>query len=102
MSDADDVAGRLWGDDGRPGRPWLAFSEDGRVHGSDGCNMLSGSWRSVGDAVVVGPMMTTRRYCEGVDTWLSGVESVRVDGGELLAFGADGARIGALRASAPS
>lgn len=44
--------------------PWLEFVE-GRVAGFTGCNMLSGPWRSEGEAIHVGPLVTTKRACPG-------------------------------------
>ena len=44
--------------------PWLEFVE-GRVAGYTGCNMLSGTWRTEGGEVHVGPLVTTKRACAG-------------------------------------
>jgi heat shock protein HslJ len=94
----DDVANDptgTWGEQVR-GRPWLSFDAQ-RCTGSDGCNSMAGPWRVTGDGTVdIGPVMMTRMYCEGVDTWLSGMASVRVAGDDLIVFDADGERIGAL------
>lgn len=98
----EDTAGDptgTWGQRER-GRPWLSF-DDARCTGSDGCNKMAGPWRqSCGGRIEVGPMMVTRMFCEGVDTWLSNVEAVAIDGDRMLVFGTDGKRLGSLRRTA--
>ncbi|MEE1621530.1 META domain-containing protein [Zafaria sp. J156] len=87
-----------WGSDER-GSPWLRFEADGRAYGSDGCNRLMGRWeRADGDAVAVGPMASTMMYCEGVDTWLQAIATVRVLADALEVYDAGSSLIGSLPA----
>jgi heat shock protein HslJ len=47
----------------------LAFSADGRVSGSGGCNGYAGSYALAPPAITIGPVAATRRFCaspEGV------------------------------------
>lgn len=41
----------------------MAFSDDGRVSGSAGCNNYSGTYQSDGSSLRFGPMATTRKMC---------------------------------------
>jgi len=41
----------------------MAFSDDGRVSGSAGCNNYSGTYQSAGSSLSFGPAATTRKMC---------------------------------------
>ncbi len=49
-----------------PAKAYLEFA-DGKVHGSDGCNRLSGSAVIQGDVITFGPIATTKMACPGVE-----------------------------------
>lgn len=88
----------IWGVD-QQGSPSLTFSQDGSVSGSDGCNRISGSWSQSGSTITTGPMVSTMMYCEGVDTWLSQIDSATMDGDTLTVIDQDGQQIGTLERS---
>lgn len=89
-----DVTG-TWGSTAQSS-PNLTFAAEGTVTGTDGCNRLTGSWSVDGDVVRLGPLASTRMYCEGVDTWLSHASEVVVNGTTLDVSDDTGARIGTL------
>lgn len=84
-----------WGSGGE-GSPQLVLADDGSLSGTDGCNNLFGSWKQDGDKVEFGQVGSTMMYCEGVDTWLSGIKSGEVSGDELAIFDIDENEIGSL------
>lgn len=84
-----------WGD-GADGGPQLVLDEDGRLHGTDGCNRLIGSWEQDGDRVAFGAIASTMMACPDVDAWLSGADSARVDGDVLRVSDSTGTEIGTL------
>lgn len=84
-----------WGIDG-PGQPQLTFSDDGRVTGTDGCNRLMGRWGQTDDCVHLMNMASTMMYCEGVDTWLRGADTVQVHGDTLYVMDQHGQELGTL------
>lgn len=84
-----------WGSDAA-GEPNLNLEEDGRLSGTDGCNRLMGSWTQDGEDVEFGEVAATLMFCEGVDTWLSGVASGTVDADTLILRDASGDDIGSL------
>jgi heat shock protein HslJ len=43
--------------------PHLAFGEDGRVSGADGCNRLTGSYMTKDNAIAFGAMASTQMAC---------------------------------------
>lgn len=43
----------------------LAFGEDGRVSGSDGCNRFTGPYEAEGSSLRLGPLASTRKACVG-------------------------------------
>lgn len=75
---------------------FLTLSEDGGLSGNDGCNSLAGDWEQNGETVEFGEVITTLMACEDVDTWLSGLNTAKVDGNELRIFDDAGAEIGSL------
>ncbi|MEO0031970.1 MAG: hypothetical protein RIS94_1728 [Pseudomonadota bacterium] len=48
-----------------PGRARLAF-DDARLFASAGCNGLGSDYRIDGDRLIVGPVISTQMYCEGL------------------------------------
>lgn len=79
--------------------PFLTISADGTLSGNDGCNNLFGEWALADDgAVQLGPLGSTRKFCEGVDTWLSLAETARIQGGVMTIQDADGETLGQLSA----
>ncbi len=91
----DDAVG-TWGSGG-PGLPQLVVEAGGALHGTDGCNVLGGEWRQEGDTIVTDGVISTKMYCEGVDDWLSGIRSARVEGDTLHVFDSSGSEIGTLQ-----
>ena len=69
---------------------------DGKLHGTDGCNRLLGSYEASGTDIVFGPLGGTRMFCEGVDTWLSHVAGATLAADTLEIMDAQGQRIGTL------
>lgn len=92
------AAAGSWGVDA-PGQPQLTLSEDGRVSGTDGCNRIMGSWQETGDSVELSELASTMMACEGVDTWLSGAQRLKVEGDTLHVFSTDGHELGTLERS---
>jgi len=84
-----------WGSGG-DGEPQLVLEPNGVLSGTDGCNRLMGSWQFAGGTVEFGEVATTLMACEGVDTWLAGLSTGRVDGATLRILDADGVEIGSL------
>lgn len=75
----------------------LTLAADGSVSGSDGCNTLTGSWTEADGVVTFGGLASTRKACEGVDTWLSRANALSFDGSSATVVDAAGAQIGTLR-----
>ncbi len=69
--------------------PHVILTADGRLHGSDGCNRMLGQWQLAGGKVVFGPIATTRRFCQGVDTSLSRMRTARPSAQGLQFFDAE-------------
>ncbi|WP_446428237.1 META domain-containing protein [Leucobacter sp. 1207-22] len=72
---ASEVAGS-WGTPDGQGTPGLeignASGGTGTFEGTDGCNRVSGGYTLHEDGTItIEDMMSTRMYCDGVDTWLS-------------------------------
>ncbi|GAA1857402.1 META domain-containing protein [Paeniglutamicibacter psychrophenolicus] len=89
----DPVGG--WGTDG-PGQPNLVLEANGKLHGTDGCNRLVGSYEASGTDITFGPLGGTRMFCEGVDTWLSNAAGGTLGADTLEITDAQGQRIGTL------
>ncbi|QIM15515.1 META domain-containing protein [Leucobacter insecticola] len=79
------------------GSPFLSFSADGRVSGSDGCNGISTDYVVTNEEIVLQEFASTRKACQGVDDWLRGVRSVTVDGTTLHVVNKAGEEIGQLQ-----
>lgn len=85
-----------WGTPDTVGEPHLIFEEDGSVHGSDGCNALKGTYTSSSPDIEFGPITSTRKFCEGVDDWLSHTTSATLEGNTLTFANTTGEVIGTL------
>ena len=92
--DASDVIGS-WGSDAA-GEPFLEFTAEGEVTGTDGCNGLRSTYSVVDDTIEIAPHFSTLKACQGVDDWLRGLSKVQVDGDTLIVQDKDGAKIGEL------
>jgi len=86
----------IWGDPDTSTEPSLELVDDGTLTGTDGCNRLRGGWTEEDDRVSFGQVASTRMACEGVDTWLSSLDSATVDGDTMTVFDASGSEIGTL------
>lgn len=84
-----------WGTDAA-GEPYLEFTVDGAVKGSDGCNGISTSFTVDGDQIDLAEFMSTMKACDGVDGWLSSMRAVEVDGDVLVVKDRAGDKIGEL------
>lgn len=84
-----------WGAEG-DGKPQLIIAKDGSLGGTDGCNVLFGSWESVAEGLVFSEVGGTLMYCEGVDTWLSQMQSATIKGDEIHILGQGGEPLGTL------
>ncbi|MFF1635399.1 META domain-containing protein [Leifsonia sp. NPDC058248] len=74
-----------WGEDGA-GKPSAVFNSDGTVSGSDGCNRFSATWTDSGGTIEIGVLVATQVGCPGMDTWLTMMRSVKVDGDTLVVY----------------
>ena len=70
--------------------PVLEFHKvDGKVMGNSGCNQLSGSYKTDGDKITFGPMISTKMACPGNGeqrflTALHAANTFRIDGLKLI------------------
>ena len=76
--------------------PTLEITEDSAFNGSDGCNTMVGAGTVDAGTFDFGRFATTRKFCEGVDTWLSLAGTATVDGDTLTVVDRDGAELGTL------
>jgi heat shock protein HslJ len=89
----------LWSESSETDAPFLSIAADGSFTGSDGCNSLFGSWELADDgAVLFSDVASTRKFCEGVDTWLSLAAKGRVLSGVMSIEDATGLVLGELSA----
>ncbi|WAI01921.1 META domain-containing protein [Methanogenium organophilum] len=89
-----------------------AFSEDGQISGTAGCNSYSGAYVVTGSAISIGPLAMTEMYCmdpEGVmaqeSAYLAAVQaaaSFRVGPGDLTITDADGTRMAVYKRYTPA
>jgi hypothetical protein len=87
----------FWGTADTAGLPFLAFTEDGKVSGSDGCNALSGEWELEGTTIDFSDMASTLMACEGVDTWLSALDAATISGETMTILDDADTEIGTLK-----
>ena len=88
-----------WGGDGVSSEPALALADDGTLTGTDGCNRLVGSWSEGDGTIIFDDVASTRRACEGVDTWLWTLAGATVDESIMTVLDVSGDRIGELARS---
>jgi heat shock protein HslJ len=87
----------LWVASDAADAPFLSLAADGTFSGNDGCNILSGSWEVADDSSIsFGAIASTLKFCDGVDTWLSGAALGRVQDGVMTIQDADGLVLGQL------
>ncbi|RZU66839.1 heat shock protein HslJ [Microterricola gilva] len=87
----------FWGTADTAGLPFLAFTEDGKVAGSDGCNQLTGAWEVEGSTIDFIDVASTLMACEGVDTWLSALDSATISGETMTIMDNADKEIGTLK-----
>ena len=78
------------------GHPNITLEPDGRAHGTDGCNRMTGSWHPEGDDIIFSDMTSTLMACENVDTWFAATETATIQGELLRCFNGAGEQIGTL------
>lgn len=96
---ATDAVG-TWGKSSTTGEAYLILGKDGTASGSDGCNQLSGSWKSGSDGISFSPWAATQMFCADVDPWLGLSTSAQVQGDELILFDENDTQIGTLQRTA--
>lgn len=77
------------------GDPFLEFTDDGNVTGSDGCNRIETTWTAGKDKVTIDSFTTTQKACPG-DQWLSKASSATIDGNVMKVMDGQGKVIGGL------
>ncbi|MBT2516932.1 META domain-containing protein [Streptomyces sp. ISL-90] len=88
-----------WGDTSASTEPSLVLAADGTLTGTDGCNRLAGGWSMDGTTITFEQVATTRMFCEGVDTWLSGLATATIIDETMTVLDASGAELGTLTRS---
>ncbi len=72
--------------------PYVVFeSSTGNISGNSGCNNFFGSYTTVGKSIRIGPLGSTKMYCEGVpeDEFfraLEGADSYSFEGDMLILY----------------
>lgn len=84
-----------WGSDAAR-QPQLVLGDDGSVSGTDGCNRLVGSWKTVDDHVELSQLGSTMMACVDVDPWLAAASTLEFDGDIAHVFDATGTEVGTL------
>lgn len=79
-----------------PKQPYLEFSDDGTVTGTDGCNGIHSTYTVTEEGIEIEPFASTLKACKGVDGWLQGVHTVVPAGDVIEVFNAGGDQIGEL------
>lgn len=77
------------------GEPFLEFSEDGSLKGSDGCNVIQSSWEVDGDKVLISSFVAGQKACPG-DQWLAKAVSAKIEGDVMKVMDGQGKVIGGL------
>src|SRR5690606_40664357 len=57
------------------------------------CNVMFGNWNADDNGLVFSGVGGTLMFCEGVDTWLSTMQSATIQGNEMHILGEGGAEI---------
>jgi heat shock protein HslJ len=78
----------------------VKFKPDGEISGNGGCNQFAGSYTISGNAIKIGPLMSTRMGCPGTirleGTFLGVLQAATTfeqDGTKLVLFDATGAKL---------
>lgn len=80
----------------------LTISDDGKVHGTDGCNIQNSSWSFAGNRITFGGFMSTMMACldekgEMRNGWLGQSTGASLDGPNTLVFyGQNGEILGSM------
>ena len=90
------AAAGTWGDATDSAQPSLELEEDGTLTGTDGCNQLSGEWVENGVDLTFENVATTLMACADVDTWLSGLDTAKIDGSTMTVYDESGKKLGTL------
>lgn len=96
-SGAPAVENTSWGAKGVPGEPSMTLTAEGLAVGSDGCNTLSGQWRSKGTTLEFVEIAATEAFCADVDTWLLALATATVAGDTITFSDSSGTEIGSLQ-----
>lgn len=91
----DPIITGTWGEDAS-GKPNLRLQADGSLSGSDGCNLLSGSYTFTGGVITFSPLAATLMACPDVQTWLGGATTATVQGGTMTIYDGNATAIGTL------
>lgn len=78
------------------GEPHLTLDEDLTVTGSDGCNAIATTYVLSGDVIEFKSFLSTLKACQGVDTWLSAVNTASINGDTMTVLDSAGEEIGVL------
>jgi len=90
------AAAGTWGDATDTTEPSLVLEEDGTLTGTDGCNQLSGQWVENGVELTFENVASTMMLCADVDTWLSGLDTAKIDGSTMTVYDESGKKLGTL------
>ena len=90
------AAAGTWGDATDSAQPSLVLEEDGTLTGTDGCNQLSGQWIENGVELTFENVASTMMACSDVDTWLSGLDTAKIDGSTMTVYDESGEELGTL------
>ena len=90
------AAAGTWGDASDTTQPSLELEEDGTLSGTDGCNQLSGQWIENGVELTFENVASTMMLCADVDTWLSGLDTAKIDGSTMTVYDESGKKLGTL------
>ena len=86
-----------WGETSKQSAPSLELGTNGALAGTDGCNQLVGEYEAKQDEVIFGEVASTMMFCEGVNTWLSGLATATVADNTMTIFDKNGDEIGTLK-----
>ncbi len=74
----------------------LVLADEGALSGTDGCNRLMGTWSETDGVITFSEVASTKMFCDGVDTWLSGLATAEIDGDTMTVLDDAGTTIGTL------
>ncbi len=58
------LAGSEWGFEGQDA-PFVQFGSNGDMNGNGGCNSFGGRYELNGQRLIIGPIMSTKKACQG-------------------------------------